>query len=469
MAPTEYLLMEEIQQCDATVSPPTEAPPKLASVITGLLTKDPAKRLTLNQLRLHVWLTSDGRHTLPQPVVMKILVTEEEIAGAVTAAAHRQQIAYQSAAGPSALGKATGRKADWKREGELVICKRTNEMDASLSRAISGDGDLAHHMPVVYSIEAVDDGALHDIRMQDLAGGMTRPCAMLIVMGCRTAVPADFEEEGGAPSAELLERMRDVDGSGPTAEEEAAGGVSRRRYLQFLDSSSSTASLGFRIDAAKTVVDGELATLPLPAGVSLETLRDEADVQAAIGTFLQDDYALCKAVLGKLQALTKSLERSAFFTTHVLLRSTLLMVYDDAARTKLELKMVGFGDSFAVADGETASHDSLGWNGTAGSHEDGYLAGARSLVRLFSQLHPEMQVRNLKGLERKSTGPLPVGLRRGSEPSLVELSSSNSSSRLDNLKRPSTFVKSLSTALFPLSQRSPVLPSTRRSSSTPDL
>ena len=446
MAATEYLLMEEIQQCAETTSPPTEASPMLASVITGLLTKDPAKRLTLNQLRLHAWLTSDGKEPLPQQPTTAIHVTEEEIELAFTASKYRQLIAYQSAAGPSALAKATNARPDWKREGENVIRKRTNETDASLCAAIASDGDLAHHMPVIYGIDAVQEGgdtdrssgapaaappasapapshaaaakpSLHDIRMQDLAGGMTRPCAMLIVMGCRTVVPADFEEEGSAPSADLLEKMRALDASAPTAEEEAAGGVSRRRYLQFLDSSSSTASLGFRIDAAKTVVDGELATLPLPEGVSLETLRDEASVQAAIGTFLQDDYALCKAVLGKLQALTTALERSAFFSKHVLLRSTLLMVYDDAARTKLELKMVSFGDSFAAADGEAVSHDTLGWSGAAGSHEDGYLAGARSLSRALVRLSTAHATANREAIAYQSAaGPSALAKATGRVP-----------------------------------------------------
>ena len=36
---------------------------------------------------------------------------------------------------------------------------------------------------------------------------------------------------------------------------------------------------GFRIDAAKTMVDKALAPLPLPAGTSLATLREEADLK----------------------------------------------------------------------------------------------------------------------------------------------------------------------------------------------
>ena len=39
-----------------------------------------------------------------------------------------------------------------------------------------------------------------------------------------------------------------------------------------------------------------------------------------------------------------------------------------------------------AADGEAVSHDALGWSGTAGSHEDGYLVGLDSLIRLFEKI-----------------------------------------------------------------------------------
>ena len=64
-------------------------------------------------------------------------VTAEEVAQAFT---HRAAIAYQSAAGPSALGKATGHVPNWKREGLNTIRKRSNEAEASMYRTIATDG-----------------------------------------------------------------------------------------------------------------------------------------------------------------------------------------------------------------------------------------------------------------------------------------------------------------------------------------
>ena len=141
------------------------------------------------------------------------------------------------------------------------------------------------------------------------------------------------------------------------------------RYLHFLEESTSTATLGFRIDAAKTMVGGALAALPLSAGRSLATLKEEADVCAALATF-QRDLSLAKAALQKVQTLLSALSRSHFFPKHAFVRSTLLLVYDDTARTsKLELKMMNFGQSYALPDGQTLQH-CVAWDGTEGGHED---------------------------------------------------------------------------------------------------
>ena len=48
-APTVMLLMEKIRDSPAHVNPPAEASAPLASVIKGLLTSEPSKRLTLNE------------------------------------------------------------------------------------------------------------------------------------------------------------------------------------------------------------------------------------------------------------------------------------------------------------------------------------------------------------------------------------------------------------------------------------
>ena len=141
----------------------------------------------------------------------------------------------------------------------------------------------------------------------------------------------------------------------------------------------------------KTVVDdGQIGTLPLPGGLKLETLKKEVDVKKAISTFLQDDAALCKSVLLKLESIEKGLERSHVFNKYCLLRSHLLLTYDDANReAKCELKMINFGASYEVPNRGTVDH-SKGWDGQAASHEDGYMTGIQSLHRVLKDLADEL-------------------------------------------------------------------------------
>ena len=197
--------------------------------------------------------------------------------------------------------------------------------------------------------------------MQDLAAGMTRPCGVSFVMGTRTIIPNDAVQ----------------------------------KELEAIDQASSTASLGFRIDAGRMVLsDDSLEALPLPSGKeSLNDLQSEDDLVQALGTFLQQDANLCKAVLIKLEGLQFALERSAFFAEHVLLRSTLLLVYDDAARTKVELRMINFGFSYPLPEGAPAATHTAKWDGSAASHEDGYLIGVKSLIRVSKRLHADLEIR----------------------------------------------------------------------------
>jgi hypothetical protein len=213
--------------------------------------------------------------------------------------------------------------------------------------------------------------------------------------------------------------MLQVDPSAASDAERAAGGISRQRYLSFLDERSSTASLGFRIDGAKTLYDGSLDLLPLPEGVTLPTLRDEAAVVDSIGVFLQHDSGLASAFLTKLQVLAAVVERNEYFKHNVFLRCTMLLAYDDAARdSKVEAKITNFGRSYALPEGETVTHKAA-WDGTAASHEDGFLTGVKSLVGVFKRLasqeyNKESLTQTFKA-ERKltRTGTVALGVPAG--------------------------------------------------------
>ena len=202
-------------------------------------------------------------------------------------------------------------------------------------------------------------------------------------MGNHSARASDFDDR--TSRGDLLAKMRKIDAEAPTAEERAAGGVTKLRYLTFRDSLTSTPTLGFRIDAAHIVRDGEVAPLP----IDFPRLREEAAVRAALLAFLQGSLPLVRKVLVKLEGLLASLERSAFLQTHLLLRSSLLLVYDGALLDRepldVELKMIDFASSEMLPSGVVADHSSS-WEGTAESMCDGYVSGVRSLVRLLKEI-----------------------------------------------------------------------------------
>ena len=402
MQPTVMLLMQDIAECAPVLDAPKETSEGLGGVIRGLLTRDVAKRITLSNLRLHEWLTDESAQPLPVQPVVKIEVTDEEIAQAVT---NRALIQEGSAAGPSAIGETLSligqgdSSGGWKREGMATIRKRTTQQDAMFWKAISASGHLAPHLPIIYSIGTFDDEEeadggggkgtsteqVYDIRMQDLVAPMARPCALGLIMGSRTTTPLELHSGAlAAPIAELLPALTKLRADAPTADEVGVGAVTPARYLQYIDDATSTSTLGFRLDGGKTVVHGELAPLPLPNGTTYNTLQSEGDVVTTLKTFLQADAGLAHATLLKVQSVKQALERSDFFNKHVLLRSRLLLVYDDAAReARLELKLMNFAWSYALAEGASVDHVSA-WDGTEASHEDGYLLGVQSLERCMA-------------------------------------------------------------------------------------
>ena len=66
------------------------------------------------------------------------------------------------------------------------------------------------------------------------------PCALGLVMGCRTVTSDEFDEKEQR-AEELLTAMEAIDQTAATEEEKEAGAINALRYLSFLDQSTSTA------------------------------------------------------------------------------------------------------------------------------------------------------------------------------------------------------------------------------------
>jgi len=345
-APTTMLLLQAISEAPVmTPAPPEVNEIGLRHVIEGLLRRDPATRLTLAQLRLDPWLCDHDRQPLPHQPEPNIEVSPEETAQAITS---REGIRVGSASGASALGAALAlcgagdAMLGWMRIGTNTIRKRSNTAEANFYQSIAASGHLAPHLPVIYSISNLPREEVH-ILMGDLVTGMRHPCAMSFLMGVRTVTHADLDPTHGTPHVALCDSMRSMAPEYAaqmlSPDEARSGAVPLHRYLEFLDSISTSRSLGFRIDAAKTVVDGTLdGTLdPLRSAAastlntasdetqSAQAISDETQSAQAISAFLQRDARLARSTLLKLRTLKKALSRSSFFGRHAFVRSTMLL------------------------------------------------------------------------------------------------------------------------------------------------
>jgi Inositol polyphosphate kinase len=282
-------------------------------------------------------------------------VSPEEAAQAITS---REGIRVGSASGASALGAALAlcgagdAMLGWMRIGTNTIRKRSNTVEANFYQSIAASGHLAPHLPVIYSISNLPREEVH-ILMGDLVTGMRHPCAMSFLMGVRTVTHADLDPTHGTPHVALCDSMRSMAPEYAarmlSPDEARSGAVPLHRYLEFLDSISTSRSLGFRIDAAKTVVDGTLdGTLdPLRSAAastlntasdetqsaqaisdetqSAQAISDETQSAQAISDFLQRDARLAGSTLLKLRTLKKALSRSSFFGRHAFVRSAMLL------------------------------------------------------------------------------------------------------------------------------------------------
>uniref|UniRef100_A0A3B5A7I7 Kinase n=1 Tax=Stegastes partitus TaxID=144197 RepID=A0A3B5A7I7_9TELE len=186
------------------------------------------------------------------------------------------------------------------------------------------------------------------IRLEDLLSGLRKPVIMDCKMGVRT-----YQEEELIKSrtkatlrSDMYQKMVKIDPSAPSAEEHAQNGVTKWRYLQWRDTTSSTSTLGFRIEGIMVGVKAREIT------ARLMLLKNTSFSE-------------------QLLALNDTLKNSPFFRTHEVIGSSLLFVHD---HSRASVWMIDFGKTTPLPDGRELRHN-VPW--VEGSREDGYLIGLR--------------------------------------------------------------------------------------------
>ncbi|XP_067239574.1 inositol-trisphosphate 3-kinase A [Chanodichthys erythropterus] len=212
------------------------------------------------------------------------------------------------------------------------------------------------------------------IRLEDLLSGLKHP----VIMDCKMGVRTYQEEEiikartNANVRSDMYQKMVKVDPAAPTAEEHVKRGVTKLRYLQWRDDSSSTSSLGFRIEG---IVMGNGKVLR-----DFYKTHTEAQVTETLLSFTRRQVHILEAYESRLQALSEALKESTFFYKHEIIGSSLLFVHD--CSSKANIWMIDFGKTIPTPEDVQLRHD-VPW--VEGNREDGYLIGLTSLTSLLRE------------------------------------------------------------------------------------
>uniref|UniRef100_A0A8P4KJU1 Kinase n=1 Tax=Dicentrarchus labrax TaxID=13489 RepID=A0A8P4KJU1_DICLA len=221
-------------------------------------------------------------------------------------------------------------------EGGEVL-KLYSEVEANCLDSLMRD-PLRPFVPQYYGLDTRGD--LCYIRLEDLLSGLRRPVIMDCKMGVRTYQEDELTKARvKAPlRSDMYQKMMKIDPSALSAEEHTQKAVTKWRYLQWRDTTSSTSTLGFRIEG------------------------------------------IMKAYHSRLLALSDALKSSLFFRTHEVIGSSLLFVHDHSS--KANVWMIDFGKTTPMPEASELQHN-VPW--AEGSREDGYLIGLTSLITSLGQ------------------------------------------------------------------------------------
>ncbi|XP_041092295.1 inositol-trisphosphate 3-kinase Cb [Polyodon spathula] len=215
-------------------------------------------------------------------------------------------------------------------------------------------------------------------QMEDLLADFDSPNIMDCKMGTRTYLEEELVKARQKPKLrpDMYEKMIAVDPEAPTPQERSQQAVLKPRYMQWRETLSSTATLGFRIEGIKKA-DGTCNT-------NFKKTKHREQVQQAFEDFVEGNTSVLKKYLVTLKELRTALEKSDFFKSHEVVGSSLLFVHDYTGLVRVW--MIDFGKTVKLPDSETLDHR-IPW--VEGNREDGYLYGLDNLVDIMGAMVPD--------------------------------------------------------------------------------
>lgn len=273
--------------------------------------------------------------------------------------------------GEHSFVQAAGHAGIFKRKDKNVITKAATKREQCVYEAVQAT-PLQQFLPEYHGAEEAE--AMCNIFLEDLTAGMEAPAVMDIKMGMRTFLESEADNPKLRP--DLAAKMQKDEQSDLTPFE-IENGVTKLRYMQYRDSTSSSLALGWRIEGVR--IAGEPYSIP-PRKI---TTREQAI--AAIEWWLNGESHILEATLSRLLKLRSTLEESDWFRSHEVVASSLLFVYDSDPDSSCEVRvhMIDFAKTSPVPGATMLSHR-IPW--AMGNREDGYLTGLDSLIAILREL-----------------------------------------------------------------------------------
>uniref|UniRef100_A0A3P8S9E3 Kinase n=1 Tax=Amphiprion percula TaxID=161767 RepID=A0A3P8S9E3_AMPPE len=215
--------------------------------------------------------------------------------------------------------------------------------------------------------------------MDNLLTHFNTPAIMDCKMGSRTYLEEELvtARERPQPRNDMYEKMVAVDPEAPTVQERAQQAVLKTRYMQWRETLSSTASLGFRIEGFRKA-NGECQT-------NFKRTKSREQVVEALDNFVESNtHIVVSVTVTVLHSLVDLfISKSGIFPFSGVVGSSLLFVHDWTGKTGVW--MIDFGKTVSLPTHHTLDHRTP-W--AEGNREDGYLWGLDNLIDVLTDILP---------------------------------------------------------------------------------
>ncbi|XP_063294912.1 inositol-trisphosphate 3-kinase B-like isoform X1 [Pelobates fuscus] len=264
-----------------------------------------------------------------------------------------------------------GHEGNFKASERGHILKKFSPVENACLEALMQDA-LKPYVPT-YHGQVEREGQKY-IKMEDLLKGLEGPSIMDCKMGIRTYLEEELEKAllKPTPRKDMYNKMVSIDPSAPTSEENDLRAITKPRYMQWRETVSSTAELGFRIEGV-TIEGG-------PVKKDFKQMKSRENIMETFIIFTKGQENILAAYVNRLESMHKVLQDSAFFGSHEVIGSSLLFVHD--RRGFSNVWMIDFGKTSPAPTNLTLRHD-VPWE--AGNHEDGYLIGLQNLIQTMQE------------------------------------------------------------------------------------